>query len=176
MSDHGHEPGGHEIDKMPNARLFNLLIGLSLLTLLSAIGVIQLFNQQMRVITEERDSKVSFRLQSYNDEMSKLATTWGRVHFTENEAGEDGKDKQIKTRVVRMPLADAKKQVLDDPKSMKAAPRYKGWKNPDPDVPEPAAGDKKKAPGAAPAAPSRPQPRVPARRPAPPRGRPAGGN
>ena len=162
MGDHGHEPGGHEIDKMPNARLFNLLIGLSLLTLLSAIGVIQLFNQQVRVIKEERDSKVSFRLKAYHDEMSKLTTTWGRVRFTETEAGADGKDVQIQTRRVRMPLADAKKKVLDDAKAMKALPRYPGWMNPDPAVAQPAAGDKK---GAAPAAPTAPR-----GRPAPVRG------
>ena len=48
MSDHDHDEGGHEIDKHAQpVRLFNLLVGMSALTLLAAIGVIQLFNLQV---------------------------------------------------------------------------------------------------------------------------------
>ena len=85
--DHGaHDPdleaGGHEIDKMPNARLFNLLFGLSALTLLACIGVIQLFNYQVEAIEETRGEAGSFRVEAYRDEMRKQADGWGKVEVT----------------------------------------------------------------------------------------------
>ena len=131
--DHSHEhEGGHEIDKMPNARLFNLLFGLSALTLLACIGVIQLFNYQVEAIEETRGEAGSFRVEAYRDEMRKQADGWGKVEVKET-------DTNTTTERYYMPLSQAKKRVLDNPESLKAAPKYQGWKTSDEQAPAAAA-------------------------------------
>lgn len=158
--DHG--AGAHEIDRMPNARLFNLLFGLSGLTLLSAIGVIQLFNIQVEALEESRAEQGSFRLTSYLDEMQTIKTSSGKV--TVNELDDKA---TVNTRHF-MPLATAKKAVLDDPNRLKAFGAYPGWKTSDEQAPAAAPTDPAAKPpaGAAPA--ERPAP--PAERPTPPPG------
>jgi hypothetical protein len=128
---HEHE-GGHEIDKMPNARLFNLLFGLSALTLLACIGVIQLFNYQVEAIEESRGEAGSFRVEAYRDEMRKQAEGWGKIEIKET-------DDNTVTERFYMPLSEAKKKVLDSPESLKAAPTYRGWKSSDEQAPAAAA-------------------------------------
>src|SRR5262250_1635343 len=80
---HDEHGGGHEIDRMPNARLFNLLFGLSALTLLACIGVIQLFNMQVDSLEHTRADQGSFRIHEYTDEMNKQKSGWGRVEIKE---------------------------------------------------------------------------------------------
>lgn len=129
---HDHGAGGHEIDRMPNARLFNLLFGLSGLTLLSAIGVIQLFNIQVDALEESRAEQGSFRLASYVEEMQAIKNGSGKV--TVNELDDKA---TVNTRYF-MPLANAKKAVLDDPNKLKAFGAYPGWKTSDEQAPAPA--------------------------------------
>jgi hypothetical protein len=149
-SDHGHGDhdhgggAGHEIDRMPNARLFNLLFGLSGLTLLSAIGVIQLFNIQVDALEQSRAQQGSFRLAAYTDEMNKAKTSAGEIKINELD------DKATVNTRYFVPLANARKQMLDDPKKLAAFGQYPGWKTSD-----------DQAPAAAPAAPGAPAPAKP---------------
>lgn len=133
-ADHAHDEheGGHEIDKMPNTRLFNLLFGLSGLTLLACIGVIQLFNYQVAAIEESRGEVGSFRIEAYREEMRKQTDGWGKVEVKETD------DSSVSKRFY-MPLSQAKKKVLDDPKLLNAAPAYPGWKTSDEQAPAAAA-------------------------------------
>ena len=124
---HDEHEGGHEIDKMPNTRLFNLLFGLSGLTLLACIGVIQLFNYQVAAIEESRGEVGSFRIEGYREEMRKQADGWGKVELKET-------DGELSKRFY-MPITQAKKKVLDDPKLLNAAPAYPGWKTSDEQAP-----------------------------------------
>jgi FtsZ-interacting cell division protein ZipA len=170
--DHEHERGGHEIDKLPNTRLFNLLFGLSFLVLISSIGVIQLFNLQVRGIEEARAQQPSFRLQAYRDETSALLGSHGTVTVVD-EGG-------VERVAHHMPVADARKAVLDDAAALGAAPRYRGWENSSvaktistlqdahkaampPRVPAPQQGE---APDEAPDEPGEPDEEAPAEAPA----------
>ena len=117
--DHEHERGGHEIDKLPNARLFNLLFGLSALVLVSSIGVVQLFNMQVAGIEKARAKQISFRLQEYRDEMNRVQSSWGQATVLE----ENGQQ----TVLHHMPLAEARQRVLQKPELLGAAPKYRGW-------------------------------------------------
>jgi len=132
--DHGHDDGGgHEIDRMPNTRLFNLLFGLSGLTLLAALGVIQLFNIQVEALEQSRAEQGSFRLAAYTDEMTKAKTSTGEVKVSELD------DKATVNTRYFVPLASAKKQMLDDPKRLAAFGVYPGWKTSDDQAPAAAA-------------------------------------
>jgi hypothetical protein len=125
---HDEHDGGHEIDKMPNTRLFNLLFGLSGLTLLACIGVIQLFNYQVDAIEESRGEVGSFRIEGYREEMRKQVDGWGKVDVKET-------DDNTVSKKFYMPLSQAKKKVIDDPKLLNAAPAYPGWKTSDEQAP-----------------------------------------
>ena len=135
-----HGGGGHEVDKMPSGRLFNLLFGLSALTLVACIGVVQLFYRQVDTIRDGRDAKVSFQLAEYRAEMDELKG--GRVvEMTDDDgvpATEGGRG-VYETRHFQMPLADARKRVLEQPQLLKAGAPYRGWRNPDPNAPKPVA-------------------------------------
>jgi hypothetical protein len=149
---HAEHDGGHEIDKMPNARLFNLLFGLSGLTLLACIGVIQLFNLQVDAIEQNRAEAGSFRIESYREEMRKQIEGWGKLEVKEPD------DNSVSTRYY-MPIAQAKKKVLDEPKLLEAAPKYPGWKTSDEQAPAAAAApEPEKAPQQLRPAPPRPTP------------------
>lgn len=167
--DHGHEQGGHEIDKMPNGRLFNLLGGLSALTLLSCIGVVQLFNLQVRGIEDERNSRVSYRLTEYREEQAKLRDSYGRVLIKEDDGLTKPEGDSVKVprpvTLRRMPMADAIAKVVKDPKAFAAQRRYRGWVNPDAKAEE-AAKAKAKA-GKPQARPGRPGPGGAIKRPSP---------
>lgn len=153
--DHGHgdEGAGHEIDRMPNARLFNLLFGLSGLTLLSAIGVIQLFNIQVDALEQSRAQQGSFRLAAYTEEMNKAKTSSGEIKINELD------DKATVNTRYFVPLATARKQVLDDPKKLSAFGQYPGWKTSDDQAPAAAPAPGGAAPAGAPV--PRPQPAAP---------------
>jgi hypothetical protein len=152
---HGHDDAGagHEIDRMPNGRLFNLLFGLSALTLLAAIGVIQLFNIQVEALEQSRAEQGSFRLAAYNEEMNKAKTSSGQVTINELD------DKATVNTRYFVPLATARKQVLDDPKKLAAFGQYPGWKTSDDQAPAAGPAPGGAAPGGAPV--PRPQPAAP---------------
>ncbi len=139
-----HDGGGHEIDRMPNAWLFKLLFGLSGLTLLAGFGVIELFNVQVAALEDSRAHQGSFRLAAYREEMQKIKTSSGSVKISELD------DKAtVNTRYV-MPVASARKLVLDDTNRLKAFGAYAGWKTSDEQAPAAVApaGARPGVPGA----------------------------
>ncbi len=118
--DHHDEGGAHEIDKMPFGRLFNLLVGLSALTLLACIGVIQIFNLQVRQITNDyaAEGQKNSALTQYRAEAAQVASGYGVYEF------------ELEGKVEKryfVPLQQAKKQVLDDAKLLDGAGSYRGW-------------------------------------------------
>lgn len=116
-ADHG--VGGHEIDQMPNGRLFNLLIALSVATLISCVAVVQLFNAQVRSLLAER-SKSNTSLKNYNDEMARVLD--GKQSVYEFQVG--GKDQKVGV----ISVAQAQAKVLENPEeAFTAAPVYDGW-------------------------------------------------
>lgn len=126
MSDtghHEHEVAGHEIDKMPNRRLFNLLFGLSALILLASIGVVQLFNLQVADIEGRRARMGSFQLAEYEAQMDAVAKGRGTVMVREY----DGKEAPR----TYIPIAEAKQKLLDNPELLKARAPYAAWRNTD---------------------------------------------
>ncbi|MEM9459906.1 MAG: hypothetical protein AAGF11_37365 [Myxococcota bacterium] len=140
--DHEHGDGAHEIDNMPSRRLFNILFGISALTLLACIGVVQLFYSQVKSMQGARHEKESFQLAEYRQEMKDLREQWGPVWMTDDDgvpAQERGKGVHEAQRF-HMPLAEARKRVLAEPgKALKAGRAYRGWRNPDPKAPKAAA-------------------------------------
>jgi hypothetical protein len=146
--DHGthahddHAAGGHEVDKMPSGRLFNLLFGLSALTLVACIGVVQLFYRQVDSIRDVRDTKQSFQLAEYRQEMDDVKG--GRVLEMTDDDGvpsAEGGRGVFETKRYQMPLAEARKRVLEQPQQLlKAGKRYNGWRNPDANAPKAPTG------------------------------------
>ncbi|MEM7157787.1 MAG: hypothetical protein AAF799_33415 [Myxococcota bacterium] len=143
MSDHEHDDhaGAHEVDNMPSGKLFNLLFGLSALTLAACIGVVQLFHQQTASIEAQRAKKESFQLTEYKEEMEAIQAEWSVVTINDDDGlteAQGGKGPH-EARRYQMPLSEARKRVLDAPdKSLKAGRRYRGWTNPDADAPKPS--------------------------------------
>ena len=170
---HGEDDGAHEIDKMPYARLFNLLVGLSALTLLSCIGVIQIFNLQVREIIDEyaAEGEKDSALTEYRTQSGQVAAGYGRYDFEL-----EGKTEQR----FYVPMATARKQVLEDAKLLDGGATYRGWEDspvgkqikdwgglptpPKPDKPPGVKGEEGKAPadGKAPANVEKPDGKAPA--------------
>jgi hypothetical protein len=114
-----HERGGHEIDKLPSVRLFNLLFGLSFLTLLASIGVVQLFNLQVEDIQDSRASVGSYRLDEYTQQVQQLLSGYGQVTVTEDGGAE--------TPRYHIPVDEARKKLLENPELLGATAKYRGW-------------------------------------------------
>ncbi|MCA9705219.1 MAG: hypothetical protein KDK70_05125, partial [Myxococcales bacterium] len=137
--DHGHdEGGGHEIDKMPSSKLFNLLFGLSALTLIACIGVVQLFNSQVSTMRGVRDAKVPFQLAEYRQSMGELENRWGMVLLPDDDGVpvKEGGQSVHESQRYFMPVAEARKRVLESPgQYFKATRPYPRWPNPDPNAP-----------------------------------------
>ena len=113
MSDeHGHDDGAHEIDKMPAGRLFGIVVVLGGLTLGLCFGVIQLFNQQVRSIEQDRVSAGYATQQDYVAEMAAVADGYGEYEIVKP----GGKDKPdtVTTRYF-IPVGKASQQVIDNP-------------------------------------------------------------
>ena len=115
-NEHHDEPGGHELDVMPNRHLFNLVAILTVLTLLACIELINIFNDQTREIGLERANKGSFLLAEYRKEMREVVEGYGPTT-------EPGK--------FFVPHARAKELVLKDPSRFRAAEPPEGWVSPD---------------------------------------------
>lgn len=116
---HDHEEGGHEIDKMPNRRLFNLLGGLSALTLLACIGVVQLFNLQVSRIEEDWARRGAFSQQEYQSEMQAVLEGYGKTTLREDDGAESVR--------YHVPAQKAAAQILKDPDLLGGAAPYRGW-------------------------------------------------
>jgi hypothetical protein len=145
QDEHGHGDhhgaGAHEVDKMPSSRLFNLLFGLSALTLVACIGVVQLFYRQVDTIRDTRDAKVSFQLAEYRQEMDALKGGFAIDMIDDDGVPEaEGGRGVHEVRRFQMPLADARKRVLEQPQQLlKASRPYRGWRNPDANAPKAVA-------------------------------------
>ncbi|EDM75339.1 hypothetical protein PPSIR1_01147 [Plesiocystis pacifica SIR-1] len=103
MSDHHHDPGGHELEAINTKLLFQLVGSLSIVTLLASMGVVQWFYLQQRELQDRNAAEGSFILKDYKAKMA------------EDTAELDASAKAV--------LADAGK--------MKAQPAYPGWVSPD---------------------------------------------
>jgi len=120
MSDAHHDEhvGGHEIDQMPNGRLFNLMIGLSILTLGACIGVVRLFDKQVESIQADRAKAGAYSRNVYRQEMAKIVGGYGATPLR------DG-DKEL--TLYHIPVAKAAEEVLKDKARFKRGRVYPGW-------------------------------------------------
>lgn len=114
---------GHELDA-PNSRaLFNIVWGLSAVTLLAIATCVQLFNQQRDALVEEQGS--SYRLQDYRQEMAQKTQKAGETEIKTA----DGKTLEV---LKYIPLTQAKIQLLRNPQmALKADVPPQGWSHPD---------------------------------------------
>lgn len=113
-----HGGGGHEVDQMPNARLFNLLFGLSALTFVACFGVVQLFNRQVDSIEADRAKAGSYSRHAYAQEMERHVDAFGQATIR------DG-DREI--TLYHVPVDKAVEQVLANPKAFQRGRLYPGW-------------------------------------------------
>lgn len=121
MSDEHHDEhgtGAHEVDQMPNARLFNLLVGLSALTLAACFGVVQLFNMQVESIAADRAKGGAYSRIEYQAEMSAVVAGYGETYV---------RDGDQETTLYHIPAAKAVEQILADPKKLRRGRSYAGW-------------------------------------------------
>lgn len=144
MTDHNHDShgqhaGGHEVDQPPTRELFNIIWGLSALTLLSLATCVQLFNNQARDLTSERGKDGSFVLQQYRKDMETRTRGSGEDTLTDATG-------KITARYNYIPLASARELILSKPEKLGAFPPPAGWVHPD-DI---ASGGQGAAPAPAP--------------------------
>ena len=102
MSDQ-HFKGGHELEGLNTRLLFQLFVGLSLVTFLSAVAVVQWFYRQRNDLLWERAAEGSFLLKQHRSEVGGLL--------------ED--------------IDATKEAVLGDPKLLTARKPPAGWVHPD---------------------------------------------
>lgn len=129
MTDHNHDShgqhaGGHEVDQPPTRELFNIIWGLSALTLLSLATCVQLFNNQARDLTSERGKDGSFVLQQYRKDMETRTRGSGEDTLTDATG-------KITARYNYIPLASARELILSKPEKLGAFPPPAGWVHPD---------------------------------------------
>lgn len=110
-------PGGHEHDEPDWKRLFAILVVLGILTVITSIGVLQLFNWQARAVEEETTSEVSQALIDYEAQMQQVTTGYAAI---DRAAGK-----------YRVPVDQAARLVLQDPARLKAGPPPPDFKHPD---------------------------------------------
>jgi hypothetical protein len=105
--------------------------------------VVQLFYRQVDSIRDTRDSKMSFQLAEYRKEMDELKNGWSVVEMTDDDevpADKGGKGVH-EARRYQMPLAEARKRVLEQPQQyLKASRPYRGWTSRDANAPKPVPG------------------------------------
>ena len=156
MSDqHKHEQhgGGHEMDAPPTRQLFNIVWGLGIITFLSIVTCVQLFNKQRDAMLSESLEVPSYRLAEYRKSQDALRTSNGTYELNDN-------GKVVVQEYV--PLEVAKKKILASPDLLKAPPPPAGWIHPD-DIAS-GGGAAAPVPAAPPAAPAEgaPSPSAPA--------------
>lgn len=161
MSDHNHNAhgqhsGGHEIDSPPTRELFNIIWGLSALTLLSLVTCVQLFNNQARDLNAERGKEGSYVLQDYRKDQETRTRGSGQDSVTDATG-------KVVARYNYIPLASARELILNKPEKLGAFPPPAGWVHPDdiasggqgapavpPPAPTPAPTDGQPAPAGTP--------------------------
>ncbi|PIE65672.1 MAG: hypothetical protein CSA24_02230 [Deltaproteobacteria bacterium] len=111
--------GGHEIDRPPNIALFGVIGAMSVLIILTAIGVFQLFVHKADEDNARASSQPSMLLANQAARDDLLFTTWGEVVV-------DGE-----VVAYRMPVPTAKALVLAAPERLSAAAPPQGWAHPD---------------------------------------------
>lgn len=126
---HGHDShtahgGGHEIDAPPTRELFNIVWGLGLLTLLSLVTCVQLFNNQAREIGADRGKEGSYVLADYRKDAETRTRGSGQDSVTDATGKVVGKYNYI-------PLASARELVLGKPEKLGAFAPPPGWIHPD---------------------------------------------
>lgn len=121
---HGQHTGGHEVDSPPTRELFNIIWGLSALTLLSLVTCVQLFNNQARDLNTERGKDGSYVLQDYRKDQETRTRGSGQ----DSVADATGK---VVARYNYIPLASARELVLSKPEKLGAFPPPAGWVHPD---------------------------------------------
>jgi len=103
---HGdHATGAHEVDNMPSARLFNLMVGLSVLTLAACFGVVQLFNMQVESIRADRAKAGPYSRKAYEAEMRTILDGYGKTTVPDGES---------QRTLYRIPVRRATERVLND--------------------------------------------------------------
>lgn len=110
--------GGHEIDATPNRNLFAFLGVMVVLMIAAAIFVYQLFvghtGDQLAAAANVR----ALDLQEKIERDTAALTTWGKTE----------KDGVVS---YRMPVAEAKKRILENPSLFAPAPPPADWTHPD---------------------------------------------
>jgi hypothetical protein len=147
---HGAHGGGHEIDAPPTRELFNIVWGLGLLTLLSLVTCVQLFNNQAREIGADRGKEGSYVLADYR----KDAETRTRGSGQDSVTDATGK---VVAKYNYIPLASARELILGKPEKLGAFAPPPGWIHPDdvaaggqggqPAAPQPIPADGQPTPG-----------------------------
>lgn len=125
MSDqhnHEHHGGGHEMDSPPTRQLFNIVWGLGIITLLSIVTCVQLFNKQRDAMIADSLDAPSYKLADYRTKQNGLKTSNGTAEL--NDGG-----KVVVQEYV--PLEVAKKKILTTPSLLQAPPPPAGWIHPD---------------------------------------------
>jgi len=140
---HGQHSGGHEVDSPPTRELFNIIWGLSALTLLSLVTCVQLFNNQARDLNTERGKEGSYVLQDYRKDQETRTRGSGQDSVTDATG-------KVVARYNYIPLASARELVLSKPEKLGAFPPPAGWVHPD-DI---ASGGQGGAPPVPPPAPA----------------------
>lgn len=140
---HGAHGGGHEIDAPPTRELFNIVWGLGLLTLLSLVTCVQLFNNQAREIGSDRGKEGSYVLSDYRRDAEARTRGSGQDSVTDATGKVVGKYNYI-------PLVSARELILGKPEKLGAFAPPPGWIHPD-DI---AAGGQGGQPATPPAQPT----------------------
>lgn len=126
MSDqhHGTHGGGHEIDAPPTRELFNIIWGLSAVTLLSLVTCVQLFNNQARDLNAERGKEGSWVLQEYRKDQETRTRGSGQDQLTDATG-------KVVASYGYIPLASARELILSKPEKLSAFAPPPGWVHPD---------------------------------------------
>ncbi|MFO0748811.1 MAG: hypothetical protein U1F43_24570 [Myxococcota bacterium] len=111
--------GGHEIDHTPNRNLFGFLIVLSVLLVLTAAGVYQLFVSKADADIEKAANQPSKQLVAQAARDADFHEHWGKVTREGQVVG------------YRMPIPEAARLVLANPARFAAAPPPADWVHPD---------------------------------------------
>ena len=109
---------------MPAGRLFNIVAILGSLTLALCIGVIQLFNQQVRTIEGERIAEGYASQVEYQTEMNAVADGYGVYEIV--KPGGEGQPDKVTTRYY-IPVTKAEQQVLDNPALLAGERPSRDW-------------------------------------------------
>ena len=121
--------GGHEIDRPPGAQLIVSLVVLAAIVIGSGILVYQLFVSASGDEMAHAASRANPIVVQQDAHDARLLTGWTEVVHTDTTTQ--------KTAVIgyRMPIAQAKALILQNPTVFVAAPAPKGWVHPDDEAP-----------------------------------------